>query len=250
MLTILGAPPPPRLGEMPPGISRFGLEPVPVPLLPGADRPRSLSAPLLCSGSLFHRSVSASDRCVCGLAVPFIERQAVLATLVGLLHSPLGEETHTQAASLLTAIAGAAALRTVLLPQLLAPAVVTELTATAVDTSSLSASRRSMEVLAEMVRVVAGDGELRLLLLLALDAGLCDGCPVRLRPCAKLLMICVRRLVRAADVSGRHGAAGGGCCYHAAAQGCVGSKPGLGSAGAAPCERPLSLLRDLGSGWH
>ena len=38
MLTILGAPPPPRLGEMPPGISRFGLEPVPVPLLPGADR--------------------------------------------------------------------------------------------------------------------------------------------------------------------------------------------------------------------
>ena len=37
MLTILGAPPPPRLGEMPPGISRFGLEPVPVPLLPGAD---------------------------------------------------------------------------------------------------------------------------------------------------------------------------------------------------------------------
>ena len=179
MLTILGAPPPPRLGEMPPGISRFGLEPVPVPLLPGADRPRSLSAPLLCSGSLFFdRSVSASDRCVCGLAVPFIERQAVLATLVGLLHSPLGEETHTQAASLLTAIAGAAALRTVLLPQLLAPAVVTELTATTVDTSSLSASRRSMEVLAEMVRVVAGDGELRLLLLLllALDVGLCGCC--------------------------------------------------------------------------
>ena len=106
--------------------------------------------------------------------MPFIERQAVLATLVGLLHSPLGEETHTQAASLLTAIAGAAALRTVLLPQLLTPAVVTELTATAVDPSSLSASRRSMEVLAEMVRVVAGDGELTML-------ASCCGCwPVQL----------------------------------------------------------------------
>ena len=110
--------------------------------------------------------------------MPFIERQAVLATLVGLLHSPLGEETHTQAASLLTAIAGAAALRTVLLPQLLTPAVVTELTATAVDTSSLSASRRSMEVLAEMVRVVAGDGELTMLLRLAVDVGLCGCCGV------------------------------------------------------------------------